>query len=1072
MAILLKLFEKYEETILQNCADCRILSHRLSDFSNFPILVDYIKNEGNEFVFKFNNETLRLRAEKDLNLDKNDELNDPIKERYFFWIEDAWRNSSNIERVRLRYIRCGRIENRFDAEVDIAFGDEITAKMQEQNKLDFNKVGERLKSELVFKGPRADYIFVEKFPNNEKIFRIRGLNSYVDITDENDKWIIRRKVSKPFPRRYDDFLSYSVVKYAEINFKQESEARNTFEKLRFEDIKGTTLYSLWNKYNNIENQKAIDFKNEIGELHFTNANQRKNGITTIRLNPDQEQEEALLSVDLDQISFDIKDRKTEISETVFLDDSSAKGAETISIFKYDKNRKLATIKNNDYPIKQNASGVLTVNIRGNEIVGRRRKKAQEEFEEANSLLLMYLKQAMEGVINNDQYCKLRNHRALTEETRKFIKKQFGIENLTENQEKAVDIAINTPDIAVIQGPPGTGKSTVVAVICQRLMELAKKENCYSNKTILVSAFQNDTVEHTASKILTYGLPTIKLGKDVQGIRAEDGFVHNMQEAIDTSLQKLAPNTKVERLSRRFYNLKIALQSENKIEDIKKEIDELIPQIDLSEDLLSKWNSIFKNVNLSNDNKEEAIRALKGLRTDHAGYSDDGFIRIRKVLLAGIQFSDDERNFLENAPLENEEIKDDYLNKLRDLQDKYLSAIYSQVNSVSGGVDNYLSKWLDEAIFFYKNKEELSDDLDTFLTANLENLRDDLYGNSNYIRETIRQYGDSIAATNQFSGSKSVNEFKYDNVILEEAARSNPLDLLIPMTRAHERIILIGDQKQLPHLLEPDILQEATKGDIDQTKKYEESLFGILFNNLDQAKPQRRITLTEQFRMHPVIGNFISENYYDNQLSSDMVNPDKKLHGLSIPWAKDKVAVFCSVPKIAGEESKKSRSKERIPEAERIVELLDELKQDPAFENLSIGIISFYSKQVDRIKQIAYNHGYTDKNGEIALAYKATADGREKLRIGTVDSFQGKEFDIVILSTVRSNNIDRTDDNVLRVFGFLTLENRLNVAFSRAQKLLITVGDAEMFKDDFAASNVPGLYNFYNKLTLGKYGVRI
>ena len=41
---------------------------------------------------------------------------------------------------------------------------------------------------------------------------------------------------------------------------------------------------------------------------------------------------------------------------------------------------------------------------------------------------------------------------------------------------AVNIAINTPDVAVIQGPPGTGKSTVVAVICQRLMEIAEKED--------------------------------------------------------------------------------------------------------------------------------------------------------------------------------------------------------------------------------------------------------------------------------------------------------------------------------------------------------------------------------------------------------------------------------------------------------------------------------------------------------------------------------------------------------------------------------------------------------------------
>lgn len=49
----------------------------------------------------------------------------------------------------------------------------------------------------------------------------------------------------------------------------------------------------------------------------------------------------------------------------------------------------------------------------------------------------------------------------------------------------------------------------------------------------------------------------------------------------------------------------------------------------------------------------------------------------------------------------------------------------------------------------------------------------------------------------------------DNVILEEAARSNPLDLLIPMAKATERIIMVGDQNQLPHLLEDDIADETS-----------------------------------------------------------------------------------------------------------------------------------------------------------------------------------------------------------------------------------------------------------------------
>ena len=296
-----------------------------------------------------------------------------------------------------------------------------------------------------------------------------------------------------------------------------------------------------------------------------------------------------------------------------------------------------------------------------------------------------------------------------------------------------------------------------------------------------------------------------------------------------------------------------------------------------------------------------------------------------------------------------------------------------------------------------------------------------------------------------------------------------------MVRASERIIMVGDQFQLPHLLENDIVDEAIKEEYELRKKYEESLFGIIFNNLEQANPVRRITLSNQFRMHPVIGYFISKTYYVGIISSDLVKIESKQHGLQLPWAKGKVAVFCDVPGSCGSEYRGGKSKERRAEAERIVKLLDNLQKDPAFDHLNVGIITFYSKQVELICEVASGRGYTELDGNgsyvIKPQYQMTPDGREKLRIGSVDSFQGKEFDIVILSTVRSNNFKRIDENNLKVFGFLTLGNRLNVAFSRAQKLVITVGDRNMFSDEFAETYVKGLYEF-NKLTEGEYGNRI
>ena len=1056
MARLDEIFKKYSEKVKLNSVDCTILSRPQFPLKKFPLVLDLIKFDGKEMLFTINDASIRLQAEKELKLEGQVETDGEIKYNYLFWIEEKdFKNKEN--KATLQYLKCGRIEKH--TEVDIAFGDDIIYYINHSSKKEVNleEIPGRLYNEYAFSTPFVNYLFVETFPNNNN-FRIHGLQTHIDIKIDDGIWQIYRPTKKPFPRRYDDFLSYCLLKFSRINFVEKSEAKIADEFIRQQEITGNAILRLWEIYSGIEERRAHEFKDRVGELHFSAANLRKDGVTTIKLEPSEDQDK-MLSEETD----------------LFLTSSfNVKGTDDVVSFKaYNKHLHLATILSEEYPIKQNASGIMTVNVKGDEAVQKRREFALKQLDKKSSLVLLNLKFAIEGQAKA-MFSKPRKLKPLSDRTRQFIKDKFGIDDLTNDQKEAVDIAINTPDIAVIQGPPGTGKSTVVAVICHRLIELAESDD-QLDKVILASAFQNDTVEHIASKIETFGLPTIKVGKDIQGVRAEDGYIAKMQSSIDTALQSLSPNSKVNRMSKKLYELKLLLSKENNQDAVRARINDLLRVTDISEDLLADWKSICREVKLEDGDK--AINALRGLRTDLGSYSDDGFMRIRKVMNAGIKFTEEERELLEFAPSEDEEIPDGFLQKLKEIQDKYLSAIYSQENTVKSGVDVSLITWLDEAIDYFQKKEESSyEDVDTFLTANLESIRDDLFGSSDFIRETIRHYGQSVAATNQFSGSQEVNNLRYENVILEEAARSNPLDLLIPMVRASERIIMVGDQRQLPHLLENDIVDEAINGDVEKRKKYEESLFGILFDNLAEATPKRRVTLTKQFRMHPVIGDFISKTYYDNQISSEMVNPANKQHGLSIPWAKDKVAVFCNVPKMEGMESRGGRSKERISEAVRIVELLNEMREDPAFENLSIGIISFYSKQVDRISEEASKYGYTERESDgsyrIAPVFQLTKDKREKLRIGSVDSFQGKEFDIVILSTVRSNNILRIDENNLRVFGFLTLENRLNVAFSRAQKMLVTVGDAEMFSDDFADIYVHGLHDFYTKLTVGEYGSRI
>ena len=241
------------------------------------------------------------------------------------------------------------------------------------------------------------------------------------------------------------------------------------------------------------------------------------------------------------------------------------------------------------------NGKLTVSLIGDEIVNKRRERAIKELTGVKKTILRRnLQLAIEGY-SDAMFPKKRNEKAITERTRKFLKEKFGISDLTTNQKEAVEIAINTPDVAVIQGPPGTGKSTVVAAICDRLIEIAEKSKKDDTKLILVSAFQNDTVEHIASKIYTLGLPTIKIGKETQSnIRAEDELIKEIRLNVDNSLQNLSKKGNAHRVSKRLSDLKKLYESENNEEQLKSEIETLIKTISISDDLWNSWQEINGN----------------------------------------------------------------------------------------------------------------------------------------------------------------------------------------------------------------------------------------------------------------------------------------------------------------------------------------------------------------------------------------------------------------------------------------------------------------------------------------------
>ena len=1065
MADLKDILNNFPEETLQNTINGKILNGAIN-WEKKPILLKAEQIESNQILFSLN--TAPLRVSFTSNAIGANETDKATIAQSLFWITNV-----KDESIEIKYLPCGTSQT-FNESLEIGFGDNI---ILANKNVKIEKLSENLNNDFVFQSERSDFIFVQTYPGNTDLsFTIHGLRKRVDILVKENKWIVQKITNKPFAKKYADFSILNVAEYPSIKFVEASKAKEAYETIKAEEAKGNTLIALWQTYSAIELERANQLKEKVGELSFTRIRFLPDGITKVRIGNLTEELKLAINESKDDLLNTSLELTIEKEGEVKQAENKRFLMKSISNdFSFELYDELSSIPE---------TGKFLISLIGDEIVNKRRERALKSLREDRKFITRNLLFAIEGA-SDAMLAKKRNEKALTERTRKFLKDKFGIDDLTANQKEAVEIAINTPDIAIVQGPPGTGKSTVVAAICDRLIEIAEKSRKnYNGKLILVSAFQNDTVEHIASKIYTLGLPTIKIGKETLGnIRAEDKLIEEMKLQIDTSLQRLKIKGTNHRISKKLTDIKSIYISERNDQKLKQAIETIIATIDISDQLWNDWKEINGDRSFNESTNFKNIKLVKGIRAEFESYNDDGFYKIQHLLKSDIPFTEEEKSFLEACPVDNPDKA--ILKRLSEIQEGYLERINSSANTIVSGNNISILSWLENAIIFFKQKEESSyEDEDTFFTANLEVLRDELDGNAEYIRNTIKDYGESLAATNQVAGGREMSTYSsIDNVILEEAARSNPLDLLIPMAKATERIIMVGDQNQLPHLLEDDIADETSTKLSDKfiaaetRKKLEESLFGVIFKNLHTANPRRTITLTEQFRMHPFIGDFISRVYYKNELKAGIPNQaELKKHKLELPWAKDKVAVFCDLRKNKGmEESGKSKS--RNAEAQRIVKILDELKTDPNFENLSIGIITFYAKQVNELFKEASKKGYaelkSDGNYEIALQYRETADGREKLRIGSVDSFQGKEFDIVILSTVRSNAINRNHDNFKKVFGFLTLENRLNVAFSRAQKLLIVVGDGEMFADDFAKTYVEGLFEFYTNLSIdNEYGNRI
>jgi DNA polymerase III delta prime subunit len=298
-----------------------------------------------------------------------------------------------------------------------------------------------------------------------------------------------------------------------------------------------------------------------------------------------------------------------------------------------------------------------------------------------------------------------------------------------------------------------------------------------------------------------------------------------------------------------------------------------------------------------------------------------------------------------------------------------------------------------------------------------------------------------------SSKYSKVDFKFDYVIMDESSKASPAETLVPINMG-KRIVLIGDHKQLPPVItREEAVKKKVKDELDDNgldieKTFGESLFEKLIKafeeNDDSSKYVKMLDI--QYRMPKQIGSLISKYFYDGKLKNPsenvIPNYDKnKHHGLNLKNNTSIVFISSSNRENCNDNGNKYKRQNKcnVQIIEELLTKLNELYPENSQKEkpYAIGVIAGYRGQVELLKNSINLSQY--KN---FVVYAEKDRSKSNLiEINTVDKFQGAERDIIIYDVVRS---DKGTSNI----GFLDDYRRINVAFSRAKRLLIIVGDSE------------------------------
>jgi predicted DNA helicase len=281
-----------------------------------------------------------------------------------------------------------------------------------------------------------------------------------------------------------------------------------------------------------------------------------------------------------------------------------------------------------------------------------------------------------------------------------------------------------------------------------------------------------------------------------------------------------------------------------------------------------------------------------------------------------------------------------------------------------------------------------------------------------IAREILEDAEVVLCTNSSAALDLIKDFEFDSAVIDEATQATIPSVLIPICKA-KKFILAGDHKQLP----PTVLAEKAR-----------VLCETLFEKLIQRYPEKSVLLNVQYRMNETLMEFPNREFYDGKLKTD-----ESVKNITLKDFQIKTPNF-------------GNFWDKILDPENVICFLDTSKSEERFERKRLGSTSTENPfEVEIIKSILekmFKIGIKKEWVGVITPYDDQLDLLRKslgelVEINTVDGFQGREKEIILISFVRSSKE--------KILGFLTDLRRLNTAITRAKRKLICVGDSETLK---------------------------